>query len=72
MKMRFFTENGEVKYEYEYIPTLLGAEEEKVLVESFATDVARYYICSDNQLGEYEYEILGVNEFSLRRKEEDL
>ena len=68
MKMRFFTENGEVKHEYEYIPTPLGTEEESAQVKSFADDTAKYYICNDCQLGEYEYEILGADEFSLRRK----
>lgn len=72
MKIRFFMKNGEVKHEYEYIPTTLGAEEEIAQVKNFADDTAKYYICNDCQLGEYEYEILGVNEFSLRRKEEDL
>ena len=72
MRIRFFTENGEVKYEYEYIPTPLGAEDERVQVENFVADTAKYYICNDDQLGEYEYEILGVDEFSLSRKEGNL
>ena len=40
--------------------------------KNFADDTAKYYICNDCQLGEYEYEILGVDEFLLSRKEEDL
>lgn len=72
MKMRFFTEDSEVRCEYEYIPTPLGTEEESAQVKNFADDTAKYYICNDCQLGEYEYEILGVNEFSLSRKEGNL
>ena len=72
MKIRFFMKNGEVKHEYEYIPTTLGTEEESAQVKNFADDTAKYYICNDCQLGEYEYEILGVNEFLLSRKEENL
>ena len=72
MKINFFRENGEVKHEYDYIPTPLGTEEEKAQVKSFADDIAKYYICNDKQLGKYEYEILGVDEVLLKRKEGNL
>lgn len=72
MKIKFYKDNGEVKYEYYYIPTPLGDEEEKAQVESFAADTAKYYICDDDQLGEYEYEIVGFDNFSLEKCEEVL
>lgn len=72
MKIRFFTENGEVKYNYEYIPTPLGDGEEKSQVESFIRDFSHHRINKKEDLGLYEYEITGFERFSIWKLEEDL
>ena len=72
MKVKFCKENGEVKYEYEYVPTPLGDEEEKSQVESFIQDFSRYRINEKEDLGLYEYEITGFDNFSIWKREEDL
>lgn len=51
MKIIFSKKEGSVAYSYEYVPTPLGDEEEKVQVESFAKDTAKYYMSNDDQLG---------------------
>lgn len=72
MKIHIFKENGEVKYEYEYIPTPLGTEEEKNQVESFIQNFIQDRIISEDDLGYYEYEILGFDHFSIEKCEEVL
>ena len=66
MNIVFVRVNGEVKYFYEYKPTVLGGETERTQVERFIADMAKYYIRDDNKLGIYEYEILGGDEFLFR------
>ena len=67
LRICFDKKAGEIKYDFTFKETPLSDESDKVKVISFIEDFIRHRIISDEDLGLYEYEIIGDEEDSIEK-----
>lgn len=67
MRICFVKKDGEIKYDFVFKETPLSDESDKAKVISFIEDFMRHRVISDEDLGLYEYEIIGDEEYSIEK-----
>lgn len=67
MKVYIFKDNGVIRYGFTFQETPLSDESDVAKVTSFVEDFIRHRVINDDDLGLYEYEIIGDEHYILEK-----